>query len=242
MQPNPLNQLKLDLLNIPGANKELFKRYQNLTNKIVRERGEEARANIEASAKAICEKKTPTRQEMTATSKKCDAATSPIQVLKEQDEAQQRDQQHSMRGQIKVEMNSTFPSSFDVNNSVKSSKKRRMMAQVEQPQQSDRNVDQIVQEDPSYLIEFKELSSQYFLENKENSGEISSHAEFKQANEMQVFHQDAFEVALIEQQNHCKNQTSQDACSPEIEEGKKNARSKNVKHFVDVGFMGDGQK
>ena len=63
----------------------------------------------------------------------------------------------------------------------------------------------MVQEDPSYLAEFKEISSQYLLEDKESSGEIISFEEFNQANKMQVFHQDAIEVALIEWQNHRKN-------------------------------------
>ena len=169
----------------------------------------------------------------------CDAATSPIRISQEQDEAQRTNQQRSMRGQANLEVNSTFPSSFDVNNSVKSSKKRRMMPQVQQPQQFDLKAVTMVQEDPSYVAEFNEISSEYLLENKESSEEISSHGEFEQANYMQVFHQDATEVALIEYQNRRKKQTSQDASSPVIEEVKRNARSKDVKHFVNVGYMGD---
>ena len=81
MKPNLFDQLKLNLQNIPAANKELFKRYFDLKNKIVSEGGEEAKSKIEASAKAICGIETPTRQEKKATIAKRDAATSPIRVF-----------------------------------------------------------------------------------------------------------------------------------------------------------------
>ena len=41
--------------------------------------------------------------------------------------------------------------------------------------------------EPSYVAEFKEISSQYIVANKEDSEEISSNGEFEQADAMQVY-------------------------------------------------------
>ena len=52
--------------------------------------------------------------------------------------------------------------------------------------------------DPSYLAEFKEISSEYIFANKEDSEEISSNGEFVQADKMLVYNEDDTEVFLIE--------------------------------------------
>ena len=56
--------------------------------------------------------------------------------------------------------------------------------------------------EPSYVAEFKEISSQYIVANKEDSEEISSNGEFEQADAMQVYNEDASEVFRIEEEKN----------------------------------------
>ena len=52
--------------------------------------------------------------------------------------------------------------------------------------------------EPSYMVEFKECSSNYELPLKEDSDEISSDGEFEDAKRMEIYHEDDNEVLKIE--------------------------------------------
>ena len=48
------------------------------------------------------------------------------------------------------------------------------------------------------MVEFKEASSQYVIDDKEDSADISSNEEFAKADQMQTFREDDTEVLCIE--------------------------------------------
>ncbi len=52
--------------------------------------------------------------------------------------------------------------------------------------------------EPSYMQEFKEISSHYELDDKVDSDDISSCGEFNQAEKMDVYKEDDTEVFIIE--------------------------------------------
>lgn len=52
--------------------------------------------------------------------------------------------------------------------------------------------------EPSYMQEFREISSQYQIEQKEDSVEISSNGEFERADKMEVYNEEDTELAVIE--------------------------------------------
>ena len=52
--------------------------------------------------------------------------------------------------------------------------------------------------EPSYMEEFREISSQYILQSKEDSAEISSNSEFDKADKMQVYNEEDTQVLNIE--------------------------------------------
>ena len=68
--------------------------------------------------------------------------------------------------------------------------------------------------EPSYVAEFKEISSQYIVANKEDSEEISSNGEFEQADAMAVYNEDATEVFRIEEEKKWQVATGMKHISP----------------------------
>ena len=53
-------------------------------------------------------------------------------------------------------------------------------------------------DEPSYIKEYKEITSVYHIPVKQEDSEISSDGEFNDANRMKVYKEDATEVYLIE--------------------------------------------
>ena len=102
--------------------------------------------------------------------------------------------------------------------------------------------------EPSYVAEFREISSQYIVANKEYSEEISSNGEFQQADAMAVYNEDATEVFRIEEEKKWQEDTGMKHMLPpntlmqeanrKKQEGQHNARTKGMKHFTDVGYLG----
>ena len=58
-----------------------------------------------------------------------------------------------------------------------------------------------VNEEPSYIKEYKESNSVYQIPLKLEDSEISSDGEFNDADRMQVYKEDATEVYIIEQKH-----------------------------------------
>ena len=99
-------------------------------------------------------------------------------------------------------------------------------------------------------MEFKECSSHYELEQKEDSEEISSDGEFEDAKRMEIYPEDASEVLKIEEIRAWQEQTGlmiqpPDAVIDEAmkkNEGQKTNRFKGNKYFNLVGYQGDDMK
>ena len=61
--------------------------------------------------------------------------------------------------------------------------------------------------EPSYMEEFREISSEYLLEKKEDSIEISSNGEFEKADKMATYDEEDTEVLKIEEVRKWREQT-----------------------------------
>jgi len=57
------------------------------------------------------------------------------------------------------------------------------------------------------MQEFREVSSQYLIENKEDSYEISSDEEFRNADKMMVYNEDDTELHKIDATKKWRNET-----------------------------------
>ena len=62
--------------------------------------------------------------------------------------------------------------------------------------------------EPSYIQEFREISSQYLIENKEDSEEISSDEEFRNADKMMVYNEDDTELHKIDAAKKWRKETN----------------------------------
>lgn len=62
--------------------------------------------------------------------------------------------------------------------------------------------------EPSYIQEFREISSHYSIENKENSVDISSNGEFDKADKMSVYQEDDTVVLKIEQTKNWRKENN----------------------------------
>ena len=102
------------------------------------------------------------------------------------------------------------------------------------------------------MVEFREASSQYVIDHKEDSAEISSNAEFEKADKMQTFKEDDIEVLKIEKSKDWRKKTGMNMMRTPIsifeeaqllkEQGVKSTRTKGFKHFNQVGYMGQDYK
>ena len=99
--------------------------------------------------------------------------------------------------------------------------------------------------EPSFMVEFKELSSKFDLVEKEDSDEISSDGEFNDARKIKVYDEGAPEVYKIETekmlygQGYALDSAEKDQLEHFVRtEGGKSTRNKGLKHFKKVGYMG----
>lgn len=98
------------------------------------------------------------------------------------------------------------------------------------------------------MQEFKEISSQYQIEAKEDSEQISSNGEFERADKMEVYDEEDTELAKIEaakvwqKTNNTRTMNAPravlEAAAKEKADGVKSRRQKGFKHFNQVGFIG----
>ena len=61
--------------------------------------------------------------------------------------------------------------------------------------------------EPSVMQEFREISSQYLMDNKEDSEAISSNGEFEQADKMLTYNEDDTEVREIQRAKDWQSKT-----------------------------------
>ena len=99
------------------------------------------------------------------------------------------------------------------------------------------------------MREFRECSSQYEMEDKQDSEEISSDGEFKRAENIEVMLDNDPEVLRIQEAkawiekaglnlNHVPEHVIKEA-NQKLKAGEKADRTKNYKHFNQVGYMGN---
>jgi hypothetical protein len=100
--------------------------------------------------------------------------------------------------------------------------------------------------EPSFYREFKECSSVYVMQNKEDSDEISDDEEFNDARHIRHYQQDATEVLRIEKTKEArrgaltsKNLGFSINAKAMKDAGVKSKRDRNFKYFTEVGFVGD---
>lgn len=102
------------------------------------------------------------------------------------------------------------------------------------------------------MREFREVSSQYLIENKEDSEEISSDGEFRNADKMVIYREDDIELHRIDATKKRRNdsnvrhmpasQSVTEEVKKKVQDGVKSIRNKGLKHFNKVGYMGHDLK
>lgn len=102
--------------------------------------------------------------------------------------------------------------------------------------------------EPSIMQEFREISSQYLIDQKDDSEAISSNGEFDQADKMVTYNEEDTEVLKIEHMKDWQSKTKMGLnmapaavyheAERQKEEGQQAQRAKGLKHFKQVGYMG----